>query len=148
MTPHNFLVFCVRYTYLFEVSNAGLSNFCFVLTLAFVIKISVFLLQVQVNYISQLQAKFNDLQRYAVTTEEVNEMELILIDEQIWLALCSISLFSMYRFQQYIASVLVPVDFDKIIAYRGLFCVVMLLARRVQPQHRWEKLNEKIRKKL
>ena len=68
----------------------------------------------------------------------------------------------MYRFQQYRASVLVPVDFwlhgaffhqlvgfsDKIIAYQGLFCVVMLLARRVQPQHRWEKLNEKIRKKL
>lgn len=65
------------HAYLFEVSNAGLSNFCFVLTFAFVIKISVFLLQVQVNYISQLQAKFNDLQRYAVTTEEVREMELI-----------------------------------------------------------------------
>ena len=68
----------------------------------------------------------------------------------------------MYRFQQYRASVLVPADFwfhgaffhqlvgfsDKIIAYQGLFCVVMLLARRVQPQHQWEKLNEKIRKKL
>ena len=106
------------------------------------------MLQVQVNYISQLQAKFNDLQRYAVTTEEVNEMELILIDEQIWLALCSISLFSMYHLHQYRASVLVPADFDKIIAYQGLFCVVMLLARRVQPRHRWEKLNEKIRKKL
>ena len=36
---------------------------------------------------------------------------------------------------------------DKIIAYQpGLFCVVMLLARWMQPQHRWEKLNEKIRK--
>ena len=39
----------------------------------------MFLLQAQVNYISQLQAKFNDLQRYAVTTEEVNEMELMCI---------------------------------------------------------------------
>ena len=143
-------------------------NFCFILTLYCVIKISVFLLQAQVNYISQLQAKFNDLQRYAVTTEEVNERELICIKilwSKSWLTIngwhfAPYHFSLMYGFQQeplywYLRTLislgvfhLQLVGFsDKIIAYQpGLFCVVMLLARWMQPQQRWEKLNEKIRK--